>query len=385
MLAIYRKYPDKYNLLYTENIQAIHYELADVLVLHRASEAHQYYTEIAKYHPKNLPEVIVIHDVDDNEFHLPSSHPMKTMWLATGKDKMSVECLKGSKFVTTTAKKIASIFKQLNQNVEIHRNRFNWDLPQWNLEKKTGKGKYEGKIVIGWAGLTSHKADLAQMAKILKPIYNKYPNTHFIFAGMALKDTVADIEMVNGQKVYKERDVTDPTQTYKYGVRKLFDYMSDDRIELLDAVGLENYGEFFTMFDISLAYIEDNTFNQSKSEIKFVESMFYKCIPLASNVGSYHELFYDILPEELRNKNILALSNYEAEWVRKLEYWIENIDTEETKSYIDKLSNWTKEFYHIDNYIHERVELYERLLNIRDDSNIVKNGDVILYEKGKIV
>ena len=45
----------------------------------------------------------------------------------------------------------------------------------------------DDKIIIGWAGLTSHFEDIRRMHAIIKPIHDKYPNTHFVLAGMALK------------------------------------------------------------------------------------------------------------------------------------------------------------------------------------------------------
>ena len=51
----------------------------------------------------------------------------------------------------------------------------------------------DDKIIIGWAGLTSHFEDIRRMHAIIKEVHDKYPNTYFVLAGMALKDSHVEI------------------------------------------------------------------------------------------------------------------------------------------------------------------------------------------------
>ena len=52
------------------------------------------------------------------------------------------------------------------------------------------------------------------------------------------------------------------------------------RIKIFDALPLETYGKFYSLFDINLSYIEHNAFASCKSEIKVVEGLRYGCIPV---------------------------------------------------------------------------------------------------------
>ena len=66
----------------------------------------------------------------------------------------------------------------------------------------------DDKIIIGWAGLTSHFSDIKRMAPIMKTIHDKYPNTYFVVAGMALKDSQVEIhEDAEGNKEFKEKEI----------------------------------------------------------------------------------------------------------------------------------------------------------------------------------
>ena len=70
MCALYKKYPDKYNLLYTEAMTANHVKLADLWVQHRAGSENEHFTKVVQMWPKDLKKPIIIHDVDDNEYDL---------------------------------------------------------------------------------------------------------------------------------------------------------------------------------------------------------------------------------------------------------------------------------------------------------------------------
>jgi hypothetical protein len=163
-------------------------EVADLIVIHRAGNEHDQIHTLMKYYPRDKTLPVIIHNVDDYEFNLPPSHPMKDMWIAMGKDKMAIRSISDSHHIETTTKKLASTFKGYNKSVHVRRNRFNWNLPQWNLDDTEKKNKFGDKMVLGWCGLTSHFNDLIKMKPILKTIQDKYPFVHILLAGMAISD-----------------------------------------------------------------------------------------------------------------------------------------------------------------------------------------------------
>lgn len=357
--AMYKKFGDDVNIFYTENLQPNHMKIGDAVVMHRCGNLHSHFLSVSRLWPKTEVKPLVIHDVDDNEFNLPATHPMKQLWEEAGKHKMSIHSLKHSDLITTTTEKLYKTFRNFNKNVNIFRNSFDWDLPQWNLDKEEVRrellpewSSVEDKIIIGWAGLTSHFQDIKRMAPMIKAIHDKYPNTYFVLAGMALKDTQVEATVNSqGKKEYKEV-ATAADETYRAKVEALFEGVDPNRIKLLDALPLEEYAKFYTLFDISLAYVEHNAFNSCKSEIKVVESLRYGCIPIFSEFGGYKEMWSNKeIPSSLKDKNFSIYSTSPRRWIEAISYWVENI--EEGKNKASELKEYTDSIYNINNNVED--------------------------------
>lgn len=279
---------------------------------------------------------------------------------------MSIRSLKESDLVTTTGFKLKQTFSNFNNHVSILRNMFDWKQPQWQ-HKRDWPAKKD-KLVIGWVGLTSHFEDIKKMKPIMKYIHDKYSYTEFVLAGMALKDQLISISAdKDGNKTMKEEEVTDEKLTYRFRVKELFSDFSPDRITVLDAVELEQYGKFYSMIDISLCFIEKNTFNQCKSEIKAVESMAYKCITMATNFGGYNDM-YKLMPDNIKHKFNFIDSENTQSWIEALEYWVNNYD--EGMKYAQMQHDWVKHFYDINENIHLRVDFYNRIIEENCDKEV---------------
>lgn len=362
MRAIYTKYPEKYNLVYTEKFDMQFFNRFDLIIQHRASDIHTAMLHTAKQ-LKHRKKIAIVHDVDDDEINVPKSNPLYDMWYAAGKDKMAAYQLSNVHYITTTGNELQKRFKKYNKNVKIRRNSFDWNLPQWNLSTtwRDEKNK-EGKIVIGWAGLTSHFQDIRKMYNILKPIHDKYPNTYFVLAGMPTKNTASTITVnpQTGKKEYSEKEVTRYEDTYKYKVEQIYKEFDKDRIEFLDVLSLSEYGKFYSMFNIGLAYTEDNHFNHAKSEIKIIEYMKYGAVPIFSHMGGYKD-FNLALPQELKDLNYSVLADNPTEWTRKLSLILDNYNIYNEKAI--KLKSYVEDKYFIGNQVDEICEFYDKLIN----------------------
>jgi hypothetical protein len=358
MYALALNYPEKFNILHADNnLNPRHLEIADLIIAHRAGHLHDWLHNIYRVWPKTRKRALVIHDVDDNEFNLPQRHPMKEMWYAAEKDKMSVRSLKDADYITTTGRKLQQTFRNFNKNVLIYRNMFDWAQPQWHLERTP-----HDYILIGWIGLTSHFEDIKRMKPIMKYIHDKYPNTKFVLSGMAIKDTEVNITVdKKGGKTFDEKEITEETKKYRYKVRQLFSDFAPDRIEFNDATELEQYGKFYKDLDIGLAYIENLTFNQCKSEIKVVEYMRYGAIPLWMNIGGYKDMF-ESMPVELKTAvRPLALETENPlRWQNALEDVVVNID--KWRKVAQDCKVWVEDQYDINRQIHDRVDFYTQII-----------------------
>lgn len=384
--ALYKKFGDDINILYTENLQPNHLKIADCVIMHRCGNLHTHFLNASRMWPKTEIKPLIVHDADDNEFNLPATHPMKELWERSGKHKMSIHSLKHSDMITTTTEKLYKTFNNFNNNVHIFRNKFDWTLPQWNLDKEEIRREYLGdwfplddKIIIGWAGLTSHFSDIKRMAPIIKEIHNKYSNVNFVIAGMALKDTTVDVEFdQDGNKRFKEVEVTGE-DTYKSKVKSLFDGIDPNRIKFLTALPLEEYSKFYTLFDISLAYIEHNAFNSCKSEIKVVESLRYGCIPVFSEFGGYKEMWSNKdIPKNVKDRRFSVLSSSTKNWIDIISYWVENIDEGKKKAFA--LKEYTDSIYNINEHIDDYFYFLNEKIEKNREEQINMNARYMEYD-----
>ena len=363
--SLWKAFPDEANYVYTENLQPNHVKLADVIIMHRCGNLHSHFLSVTRMWPKTEKRPYIIHDADDNEFNLPNTHPMKTLWMESGKDKMSLQSIKHSDCITTTTPKLKNTFEKFNDDVNIFPNMFDWGLPQWCYDKNEIRKEIvpewcptDDKIIVGWAGLTSHFEDIKRMAPIMKAIHDKYPNTYFVIAGMALKDTQVEIhEDEDGNKSFEEKEIENEEETYKGRIEALYKDIDPKRLKILNALPLETYAKFYTLFDISLAYIEHNAFASCKSEIKVVEALHYRCIPVFSNYGGYKTMC-DQIPSEISTKHFAIDLTSPGSWVNAISYHIDNY--EESKKRTAELAEWSDRTYDINAFAEERLNFYTK-------------------------
>ena len=384
MRALFKAFPDEANYLYTENLQPNHVKIADVVIMHRCGNLHSHFLSVARMWPKTEKRPYVIHDADDNEFNLPNSHPMKTLWLESGKDKMSLQSIKHSDCITTTTPKLASTFATFNEDVNIFPNMFDWDLPQWNYDKAEARLEMvpewcptDDKVIIGWAGLTSHFEDVKRMKPILKAIHDKYPNTYFVLAGMALKDSAVEIhEEEDGNKRFEEKEIENKSETYRGRIEEMYGDLDPKRLKIFDALPLETYGKFYSLFDINLAYIEHNAFASCKSEIKVVEGSHYGCIPVFSNFGGYKTMV-ESMPSSVSTENFAISLTSPTPLINAISHHLDNY--EESKRKAAEFKAWSDATYDMNAHAEERLQFYlTRSEEFNEDwynNNIAQNID----------
>ena len=382
--ALFKAFPEEANYLYTENLQPNHVKIADVVIMHRCGNLHSHFLSVARMWPKTEKRPYVINDADDNEFNLPNSHPMKTLWLESGKDKMSLQAIKHSDCITTTTAKLASTFETFNNDVSIFPNMFDWDLPQWNYDKAESRLEMlpewcptDDKIVIGWAGLTSHFEDVKRMQPIIKAIHDKYPNTYFVLAGMALKDTAVEIhEEEDGNKRFEEKEIEDESETYRGKIEEMYKDIDPGRIKIFDALPLETYGKFYSLFDINLSYIEHNAFASCKSEIKVVEGLRYGCIPVFSNFGGYKTMAESV-PSAISTNDFCISMTSPTPWINAISHHLDNY--EESVKRAAEFKAWSDARYDINAHAEERLQFYltrsEEFNESWYNNNIAQNID----------
>ncbi len=401
MLAMYREGDDDFNLVYTENISSHHYNIADIIVLHRAGDGHDITHTVMNAWPRNKISPYLIHNVDDNEVQLSKSHPMYWMWLKAGRDKQAMRSMRLVDLVEITTRKLKQVAGTFNNNVLIVPNCFNWKLPLWNLEKKrpleefapdlTEEQKkhyafpeaWKDKVVVGWAGLTSHYEDLKKIATILQKVHDERPDTVFAVCGMALKDSSFEIRVNrDGSEEYVENHEIPEDQKYKSRVKKLFEKFDPERVVIYDALNLEQYAWFYSLMDVGIALVKHDTFNMAKSSIKFVECLKYGAPTVCSDFGGYNDTFHIMraskdLDQELIETMACRTEADHIEWVKKLLRLVDDHKKPEFKAEVQKITDFLTQLYDIDAQAKETLARYKTYIRL----NIEQQQEWLMKEQ----
>lgn len=269
----------------------------------------------------------IVWDLDDNIFHIPEHSPAVEMrhphnFAAT------VFALTISDFITVTTERFASLspFTQfVGWRKKLHVLPNLVDLTPWQFPSY--KSSHTIPRVL-WAGSATHSADLDLVVPAIKQILDeKKYSVQFIFMGM----------------MPAEFDYQRNPEALAYG-NSVLQFPSCPLMHYPGALNL-------IAPDIALMPLVDNIFNQSKSNIKYLEMTMASAVCIASDVGPYEDtiqngfdgylcsgeddwyirinrMLDDVVASRIRFGNVLtnAYMKVEREWSwtsQKREMWLQ--------------------------------------------------------------
>jgi len=203
----------------------------------------KHYDVLKKIADSGTPYVV---DIDDH-WILPKYNP--AYWAYR---KGIKQCVKDSinyaDAVITTTPALAKEIRLINENVIIASNCLDYTHKQWEAEPM----ERTDKVKVGWVGGVTHEEDLKLIADQIKGL-----DIEFYICGYTpgeiwnrIAKSMPDAKIVEGTTVFE-------------------------------------YGEVYRHFDIVLAPLQDNKFNNCKSELKIVEASAYKKPIICSAVYPY--------------------------------------------------------------------------------------------------
>lgn len=250
--------------------------------------------------------VITVLDLDD--YWLPTKdHPAYYIIKEQKLDEKIVKNLSLAQYVTTTTKIFADEIKKYNKNVVVFPNAIDQNDQQFRI--KPNDDVNPNRVRIGWLGGASHIKDL----EILRGVSNKL-NTfgytdklQFVLCGF---DTRGEINKINQETNQVEKRKIKPEETVwkqyeeivtdNYRIIKDANYLkylnrySEDPYDVYDqpyrriwTKPVTTYATNYNNFDISLAPLEETTFNRVKSQLKVLEAGFFKKPIIAQDFGPY--------------------------------------------------------------------------------------------------
>jgi glycosyltransferase involved in cell wall biosynthesis len=170
------------------------------------------------------------------------------------------EMLQIATIVTTTTEVVARRLKVTDKNAIIP-NYYDANNSSWqnaHFRHKT--------INIGWCGTTTHRADFSLCENAVKRILTEYPNTKIVIGG--------------DDEIYAR------FREFPQSQRQFLPFMQYD-----------DYPLMLAQFDILLAPLQDDWFNQAKSDIKLVEAGAVG-IPVVVSPISFYKLWPGVVVAE---------------------------------------------------------------------------------------
>lgn len=336
----------------------------DIVHFHRDILKHtfQSFTTLVDNLHSNGTKVIM--DLDDH-YDLPNRHPM---YHAAKHNKMKdqiIHNLKTVDHVTTTTdyfSKKLSVYNSvtvLENGIDVSEDQF---IPNNNISEK---------VRFGYIAGSSHKEDIKLISQL--PIEIKKLNAQLVFCGFDIRGnkTIIDSESNKAKQIPFE-----PHETISYFYEKIltsnFNNISDNYKKHLhkfikdlqyDDVNNElyrrewtksinSYATHYNNIDVSLAPLINDEFNKVKSQLKVIESGFFKKPIIASNIIPYQIDIIDGFNGFLIDYKKPKLWN---KAVKKL------MDKDLREEMGNNLYNSVKEKYLLDNINKKRFELYNKI------------------------
>lgn len=263
----------------------------------------------------------IVYDIDDDLFHVPFWNPSSAVYGAEEVQQRLRICMGLSDLLTVSTSRLKEIVRiQLSRNGHKHLppiavlpNRI--DLSRWR--KKTKK-RTDGKIVIAWAGSPTHKLDLDVVVHALKTLLIDRPQVMLVFVG------------------YRPQA------------------LGEERVMYFPWVSVSRYQNVLLSVkpDIAILPLVQEPFNDSKSNIKFLEFAAMRASCVASDVGPYAETIRD------NHTGLLVRDNVEEDWIEGLKLLVD--DAEYRKTLAQNALEQVRAGWSMEQDWEQRAQVYEQ-------------------------
>jgi glycosyltransferase involved in cell wall biosynthesis len=383
-LALERNYPEEFkvDIDYTPKIDDDDFlKKYDIIHFHRTLGDYEKMPQTIQ-RIKDLG-IIGIMDLDDH-WAPGKHHPAYQIIKQHKLDEKIKGNLKLAEYITTTTPAFVDEIKRVtgNQNVFVMPNAINPNEKQF-----TPKPEPSDKIRIGWLGGSSHHDDLKLLEGIVDKLHSDklLDKVQMVLCGFDLRGTITQINQETGEQTQR-KILPKESVWYKYEqiFTKDYTYVSDKYKKHLNAFTKEGADEFldesyrrvwtkpitsyasnYNLFDISLAPLVENKFNEVKSQLKVIEAGFHKKALIAQDFGPYQ---FDTIPliekggkiNEKGNAIMVETRKNHKDWYKGIKKLIENPELIELAG--NNLYNTVNGTYDIDSASEARKDLYKKLV-----------------------
>ena len=236
----------------------------------------------------------VIYETDDDVFNVPrenTSYRTLNNETPIGIATLSfiASYLRRAPFVSVSTDPLKKEMERFNKNILTVNNFINKDWIPKDLPERS-----DNAIIIGYGGSATHYADIKIALPAIKDLCLKYKNVFFALFGSDYKSLLTD-------------------------------FPEDKIIKLKTVSSMPDYFKVLSTFDISIAPLKENKFNQSKSWIKYLEGSVMGVPVVASDVYPYQ-----IINDWVDGFKIKSKGSTYKHWYKTLERLILDKELRET-------------------------------------------------------
>ena len=294
----------------------------------------------------------VWYDTDDLLTEIYDDHRLKKTYIDNDLENLTKFIYSNSDLVTVTQQKFAARISDFcTGTLAVVKNAIDYKLPAWGMEK-TKKPKKLTRV--GWVGGIHHEADVKEFAAVPHMVNQRAgrERVHWGFYGKPPLDPSLEKPKEDWQQQVWEN----------YRNTLLSGFKGSNNWAIYQALPTDLYGTMYSNIDIAIAPLQNNAFNDSKSDIKVAECGRYKVPLVASNIGCYSDTIING-----QTGYLIPADAPKSDWVRVLTKMIK--DPKGTKEMGENLHEVTEELFDLNKVAYHRLNVLEFAMKRERDAS----------------
>ena len=325
--------------------------------------------------------ITTIMDIDDN-WDVGPQHPLYVTNKSMKVPEKIIENIKRFDYVTTTTEIFAEKIRKYNKNVFVFPNAVDPTEDQYSPIKNPSS-----KIRFGFVMGSAHEKDMQQFRDVFSRLDPEtLKKIQIVLCGYDLRGAVNMVDqngkMIGSRPIKPEESVWYTyerilTSDYKLVSPEYKDFLHkfikgvqwpniDNEVYRREwTKDVTNFAEHYRNIDVLLAPLDCNSFNEVKSELKFIEAGFTKTALICTNFGPYTILGDSMLKyggEVDHNGNCILIDDAKKHkaWAKAIKKLVDEPQLiDELKN---NLYNTVKDKYDIRNVTKTRAEWYRSIV-----------------------
>tara|TARA_R110001583_G_scaffold29368_2_gene102902 strand:+ start:420 stop:1682 length:1263 start_codon:yes stop_codon:yes gene_type:complete len=281
----------------------------------------------------------VWYDTDDLLTEIYDDHRLKQVYIDNDLENLTKFIYSNADLVTVTQQKFAErVAPFCTGTLAVVKNAVDYTLPAWNAPKIPPRRKNE--VRVGWVGGIHHEADVKEFAAVPSMVNQRAgrERVHWGFYGRPPHDP-------HNPEGDWQQDVWD-----NYQKTLLKGFKGAKNWEVYQALPTSDYGIMYSNIDLAIAPLQNNAFNDSKSDIKVAECGRYKVPLVATDVGCYSDTIINgqtgyLIPPDAPPK----------EWCKVLTSLIKN--PKKIREMGENLHSITEELFDVNKVAYHRLDV----------------------------